>query len=83
MTTLTAQFHNYRALFDDESATEIDWAKTSRNLKAIAYNITVAVGLALYLTFLAGKAIVSAALYIRSQWIKHEVTAKIQGDRHP
>ena len=78
MTAFTTQLNNYRALFDTDSPTAIDWSTTRRNLTVIAYNLAIVLGLLLYLTFLAAKATFNAGYQTRCLWEKYEVLSKIK-----
>ena len=61
----------------DKSVTQIsriDWTK----VRGFLYNVAVAVGVALYLCYLAAKVVVKATRIAYSLWVKYEVIAKIE-----
>ena len=62
--------------FDKTSAqlNRIDWVK----VRSFLYNITVFVGVVIYLSYLAVRAIIKAVRIAHSLWVKYQVTARIQ-----
>ncbi|MEL6879067.1 MAG: hypothetical protein AAFP09_00975 [Cyanobacteria bacterium J06607_10] len=52
--------------------TRVDWAQ----VRAVLYNIAVAVGVACYLVFLAARATVNAGKSLKRLWVKYEMGAK-------
>ena len=65
-----------RAQFDKTSAqlNRIDWVK----VRSFLYNITVFVGVIIYLSYLAVEATIKAVRIAHSLWVQYKVTARIQ-----
>ena len=71
---MTAQTFSTLKTQAAEQFAAVNWPKHQRR----AQNILVAVGVCLYLAFLAVKAAVNAGKTARALWIKYEITAKLQ-----
>ena len=56
------------------SVSAIDWAK----VRTYLYNAAVAVGVAIYLIYLAGCSAINAGCNAKALWIKYEMSAKIR-----
>lgn len=52
----------------------IDWAK----VRSVLYSVAVFVGVVIYLSYLAVRAIIKAVRIAHSLWIEYKVTARIQ-----